>query len=145
MGAGKEVGARAVLTGRITQRGDSLTISTELLDVRDNKQLWGEQYERKVSDLMSLQRDIAGQIANNLRMKISGEEHDRMMKHYTENPEAYQLYLKGRYFWNRFSPADHQKAAQYFNQAIAKDPGYALAYTGLADTYGASATTGWIA
>ncbi len=145
MAAGKELGVRAVLTGRIMQRGDNLTISTELLDVRDNKQLWGEQYERKVSDLMTLQRDIAGQIANNLKVKISGEEHDRMMKHYTENPEAYQLYLKGRYFWNRFSPADHQKAAQYFNQAIARDPTYALAYTGLADTYGASATNGWIA
>src|SRR5256886_10047842 len=101
MAAGKELGVRAVLTGRIIQRGDSLTISTELLDVRDNKQLWGEQYSEKVSDLMSLQRDIAGKIVGNLRLKISGEEHNRMMKHYTENSEAYKLYLKGRYYWNK--------------------------------------------
>jgi len=135
MAAGKELGVRAVLTGRIMQRGDSLTISTELLDVRDNKQLWGEQYERKVSDLMSLQRDIAGQIANNLRLKISGEEHNRMMKHYTENPEAYQLYLKGRYFWSKFTEDGLKKSIEYFDQAIGKDPNYAQAYAGIAVAY----------
>ncbi len=132
---GKELGVRAVLVGRMMQRGDSVTISTELVDVRDNKQLWGEQYERKASDLMSLQRDIAGQIANNLRLKISGEEHNRMMKHYTENPEAYQLYLKGRYYWNKRSDEGTKKAIEYFQQAIDKDPSYALAYVGLADSY----------
>jgi len=83
------LGVRAVLVGRMMQRGDNITISTELVDVRDNKQLWGEQYERKASDLMSLQRDIAGQIASSLRLTISGEAHNRMMKHYTDNPEAY--------------------------------------------------------
>lgn len=132
---GKELGVRAVLVGRIMQRSDSLTISTELVDIRDNKQVWGEQYERKASDLMSLQRDIAGQIANNLRLKISGEEHNRMMKHYTENPEAYQLYLKGRFYWNKRTEESYQKAIDYFHQAIEKDPNYALAYTGLADCY----------
>src|SRR5712692_8245637 len=135
MAAGKELGVRAVLTGRIMQRGDSLTIRTELTDVRDNKQLWGEQYERKVSDLMSLQRDIAGQIANNLRLKISGEEHNRMMKHYTENPEAYQLYLKGRYFWSKFTEDGLKKSIEYFDQAIGKDPNYAQAYAGIAVAY----------
>jgi serine/threonine protein kinase/tetratricopeptide (TPR) repeat protein len=133
---GKELGVRAVLTGRITQRGDNITISTELTDVRDNKQLWGEQYERKASDLMSLQRDIAGQIANNLRLKISGEEHNRMMKHYTENPEAYQAYLKGRYYWNKRTEVGLKKGIEYFQQAVDLDPAYALAYTGLADSYG---------
>lgn len=132
---GKELGVRAVLVGRIMQRGDSLTISTELVDVRDNKQVWGEQYERKAADLMSLQRDIAGQIASNLRLKISGEEHNRMMKHYTESPEAYQLYLKGRFYWNKRTEDSYQKAIDYFRQAIEKDPNYALAYTGLADSY----------
>ncbi|HVS81527.1 MAG TPA: tetratricopeptide repeat protein [Pyrinomonadaceae bacterium] len=132
---GKELGVRAVLTGRIIQRGDNLSISTELVDVRDNRQLWGEQYERKVSDLMSLQRDIAGQIANNLRLKISGEEHNRMMKHYTDNPEAYQLYLKGRYFWNKRTSDGLNRSIDYFNQAITKDQAYALAYAGLADAY----------
>jgi len=132
---GKELGVRAVLVGRIMQRGDDLTISTELVDVRDNKQVWGEQYQRKASDLMSLQRDIAGQIANNLRLKISGEEHNRMTKHFTENPEAYQLYLKGRFYWNKRTEESYQRAIDYFRQAIEKDPNYALAYTGLADCY----------
>ena len=132
---GKELGVRAVLTGRITQRGDNITISTELTDVRDNKQLWGEQYERKASDLMSLQRDIAGQIGNALRLKISGEEHNRMMKHYTENPDAYQEYLKGRYYWNKRTEAGLKKGIEYFQQAVDLDPTYALAYTGLADSY----------
>ncbi|HMG75564.1 MAG TPA: protein kinase [Pyrinomonadaceae bacterium] len=132
---GKELGVRAVLVGRIMQRGDDLNISTELVDVRDNKQVWGEQYQRKASDLMSLQRDIAGQIANNLRLKISGEEHNRMMKHFTENPEAFQLYLKGRFYWNKRTEESYKKAIDYFRQAIEKDPNYALAYTGLADCY----------
>jgi serine/threonine-protein kinase len=133
---GKELGVRAVLVGRMMQRGDNLTISTELVDVRDNKQLWGEQYERKASDLMSLQRDIAGQIANNLRLKISGAQHDRMMKSYTANPEAYQLYLKGRFYWNKRTGDALKKSIEYFNQAIEKDPSYALAYSGLSDAYG---------
>jgi len=107
---GKELGVRAVLVGRIMQRGDDLTISTELVDVRDNKQVWGEQYQRKAADLMSLQRDIAGQIANNLRLKISGEEHNRMTKHFTENPEAFQLYLKGRFYWNKRTEESYQKS-----------------------------------
>jgi serine/threonine-protein kinase len=145
LAAGKELGVRAVLTGRIQQRGDELSISAELVDVRENKQLWGERYERKVSDLLSVQREIAKEISGTLRLRLSGAEQSRVTKRYTENPEAYQLYLKGRYFWLKFTPADFQRAAEYFNQAIAKDPNYALAYTGLADTYGASATSSWIA
>ena len=133
--AGNELGVRAVLTGRITQRGDNITISAELTDVRDNKQLWGEKYERKASDLMSLQRDIASQIANNLRLKISGEEHNRMMKHYTDNAEAYQLYLKGRFYWNQRTGEALKRSIEYFQQAIVKDPSYALAYSGMADSY----------
>ena len=140
---GKELGVRAVLTGRIMQRGDSLNVSVELVDVRDNKQLWGEQYTRKVSDLLSVQRDIAQEIATNLRPRISGMEQPHP-KQYTQNSEAYQLYLKGRYYWNKFTPDDHRKAEDYFKQAIEKDPNYALAYVGLADTYGASSTNSWI-
>ncbi len=98
MAAGRELGVRAVLTGRIMQRGDNLNISAELMDVRDNKQLWGEQYERKVSDLLTVQREIAKEIANKLRLKLSGADESRVTKHYTENPEAYQLYLKGRFY-----------------------------------------------
>src|SRR5712692_9888638 len=120
MAAGKELGVRAVLTGRILQRGDSLTISTELLDVRDNKQLWGEQYSEKVSDLLSVQREIAKEITSNLRLQLSTPEQKRLAKHYTENPEAYQLYLRGRYFWNKRSEEGIKKAIAYFDQAIEK-------------------------
>jgi eukaryotic-like serine/threonine-protein kinase len=133
--AGKEMNVRAVLTGRIMQRGDSIVISTELLDVRENKQLWGEQYSKKISDLLSIQRDIAREITGNLRLTLSGEERNRVVKHYTDNADAYQLYLKGRFYWNKRTEESYQKAIEYFRQAIEKDPNYALAYTGLADCY----------
>jgi serine/threonine-protein kinase len=132
---GNALGVRAVLTGRIMQRGDNLTVSVELVDVRDNKQLWGEQYERKVSDLLAVQRDIAQEISSNLRTKISGEVQQRVTKHYTENAAAYQLYLKGRYAWNKRTGEGLRKSVEYFNQAIELDPNYALAYAGLADAY----------
>jgi serine/threonine protein kinase/Tfp pilus assembly protein PilF len=137
MTAGHDLGVRAVLTGRMLQRGDDLTISTELVDVRDNKQLWGEQYSAKVSDLLSVQRQIASQITNTLRLKLSGADESRMTKRYTENAEAYQLYLRGRYFWNSRTEENTKRGIDYFRQAIAKDPTYALAYTGLADSYSA--------
>ena len=142
--AGKELGVRAVLTGRLQQRGDELVVSAELIDVRDNQQLWGEHYQRKISDLLAVQGDLARDISATLRPTLSGDDQGKFKKRYTDNVEAYQLYLKGRYFWLRFTPEDHKKAAEYFNQAIAKDPGFALAYAGLGDTYGASATNGWI-
>lgn len=118
------------------QRGDNLTISTELVDVRDNKQLWGEQYSEKVSDLLSVQREIATKITSNLRLKLSGPEQSRVAKHYTDNSEAYQLYLKGRFYWNKRTDEGLRKSIEYFNQAIEKDPNYALAYAGIADSYG---------
>ena len=132
---GKELGVRAVLTGRLMQRGETMLISTELIDIRDNKQLWGEQYERPLSDMLSVQREIAREITNNLRPTLSGVEQSRADKQYTANAEAYQLYLKGRYYWNKRTPADFRKAIPFFQQAIEKDPGYAMAYSGLADTY----------
>ena len=141
---GNELSVQAVLTGRVIERGDQLTLSLELVDVRTGNQLWGEQYNRKPTDLVALQGEVARDVANKLRTKLSGAEKQRLAKNYTVNTEAYHLYLKGRYFWSKFSPADHLKAAEYFNQAIALDPGYALAYVGLADTYAASATNGWI-
>lgn len=133
--AGKKLGVRAVLTGRIMQRGDDLTISTELLDVRENTQLWGEHYTRKVVDLLNIQRTIAGEITNNLRLKLTGPEQNRVTKKYTEDPEAYQLYLKGRFHWNKRSGESLEKSVDYFNQALARDPSYALSYAGLADSW----------
>jgi serine/threonine protein kinase len=134
--AGKELGVRAILTGRIMQRGDNVTISVALIDVRDNKQLWGEQYGKKVSDLLSVQREIAQQITSNLRLKLSGEQQTKVSKHYTDNPEAYQLYLKGRFYWNKRTADALKTSIEYYNQAIEKDPNYALAYAGLSEAYG---------
>src|ERR1700730_785450 len=96
----------------------------------------GQQYERKPSDIISLQRQIAGDIADKLRSKLSGAEKQQVAKQGTQNPEAYQLYVKGRYSWNKRTNADIKTAISYFNQAIDKDPGYAMAYAGLADAYG---------
>jgi TolB-like protein/Tfp pilus assembly protein PilF len=132
---GKELGVRAVLTGRVQQRGDTMFISAELVDVRDDKQLWGDQYERKLSDMLSVQRDIAREITNNLRPTLSGVEQTKANKQYTANPEAYQLYLQGRFYWNKRTGPDFEKAIRFFQEAISKDPNYALAYTGLADSY----------
>jgi serine/threonine-protein kinase len=132
--AGEELGVNAVLSGRIVQRGENLTISAELTDVRYNKLLWGEQYERKMSELLATQREIAREIVDKLKLKVSGEE-TGLAKHYTENNEAYQLYLRGRYYWNKRNPESLHKAVDYFQQAIDRDPGFALAYAGMADTY----------
>jgi eukaryotic-like serine/threonine-protein kinase len=132
---GKELGVRAVLTGRLAHRGDAMLISAELIDIRDNKQLWGDKYERQLADMLSVQREIAREITNSLRPTLSGVEQSRMEKQYTADSEAYQLYLKGRFYWNKRTPADLQKAIPFFEQAIEKDPSYALAYSGLADSY----------
>jgi len=132
---GKELGVRAVLTGRLQQRGEAMVISTDLIDVRDDKQLWGDKFERKLSDMLSVQREIAREITNNLRPTLSGMEQTRITKEYTANPEAYQLYLKGRFYWNKRTPEDFQKSIAFFQEAIEKDPSYALAYSGLADSY----------
>lgn len=132
---GRELGVRAVLTGRLMQIDDRMLISTELVDVRDNKQLWGEKYERKLSDMLSVKREIAREITNNLRPTLSGVDRSLADKQHTTNAEAYQLYLKGRFYWNKRTPPDFQKAIGFFQQAIDQDPNYALAYTGLADSY----------
>ncbi|HEY8186956.1 MAG TPA: protein kinase, partial [Pyrinomonadaceae bacterium] len=128
------LGVEAILTGRVTQRGDSVVISTELMDARDRTQIWGAQYNRKLTDLVSLQGEIAGEIVEKLKLKVSGGEKG-LDKHYTENNEAYQLYLKGRFYWNKRTGDSLKKSIEYFNQAIEKDPSFALAYAGLADCY----------
>ena len=135
LAVGKELGVRAVLTGRVMQHGENMLISAELVDIRDSKQLWGEKYERKLSDMLSVQRDIAREITNNLRPTLSGVEATRAAKQHTVNPEAYELYLKGRFYWNKRTQPDFKRAVTFFQQAIERDPKYALAYSGLADTY----------
>ena len=133
-----ELNVDAVLTGRLAQIGDNLTISVELVDSRNNKLLWGEQYDRKMSDLLATQREIAGEIAQNLRLKLSGETEKALSKHYTENDQAYQLYLRGRHYAKR-SKADLLKGIDYYQQAIKLDPSFAMAYVGIAESYNSMA------
>jgi len=132
---GNELGVDAVMSGRLIQRGDDLTISVDLIDVRNKKTLWGEQFERKMSDLLATQRDIATAISQKLQLKLSGDESKGLTKRYTNDNEAYQLYLKGRFYWNRRTAETLQKAIEQFKAAADKDPGFALAYAGLADCY----------
>jgi serine/threonine protein kinase/Tfp pilus assembly protein PilF len=131
----KELGVEALVTGRVVQRSDDLTVSAELVDAREDKQLWGEQYSRKVADAASVQQEIATAISGNLRVRLTSEDKTRLAKSSATNPEAYQLYLKGRFHANQATAEELKKAIDYFQQAIDKDPGYALAYAGLADTY----------
>ncbi|HEY6120111.1 MAG TPA: winged helix-turn-helix domain-containing protein [Pyrinomonadaceae bacterium] len=128
------LGVEAILTGIVTQRGENLSISVELINGRDRTQIWGEQYDRKMADLLAIQREIAREIVEKLKFKVSGED-KKPVEHYTENNEAYQLYLKGRFYWNKRTAEALQKSVEYFNQAIDKDPSFALAYAGLADSY----------
>jgi serine/threonine protein kinase/Flp pilus assembly protein TadD len=133
---GRELGVRAVLTGRALQLGDSIVIGTELVDVADGSQLWGEQYRRNFSDIFALQEEISREISEKLRLKLTVDQKKRLTKRYTENTEAYHLYLKGRYYENKFfNEAAIRRAIEYFQQAIDCNPTYALAYAGLADCY----------
>ncbi len=130
-----ELGVSAVMTGRIVQRGDNLTISVELVDARNNKLLWGEQYERKLSDLLATQREIITEITQKLKLRLSGEGEQKLAKKYTDNNEAYQLYLKGLFHYAKRTKEDLQKSIEYFQQAIKRDPDFALAYVGVSQTY----------
>ena len=130
---GRELDVRSVLTGRVEQRGDTLTVGVELVDTVSQSQVWGDRYQRRVSDIFEMQDHIAHQIVETLRLRLSSRDRRRIAKRYTHNVEAYQLYLRGRYFWNKRTPSWLEKAIGYFQQAIERDPGYALPYTGLAD------------
>ncbi len=132
---GNDLTVDALLTGRVVQHGDTIQVSADLTNVQDNTEIWGEQYERKAADIIALQQQIAGDIAGKLRTKLTGTEKQQVTKQGTQNAEAYQLYVKGRYFWNKRTPADLNTAISDFKQAIDKDPSFALAYAGLADCY----------
>ncbi len=130
-----ELGVEALVTGRVLQRGDDLSISAELVDAREDKQLWGEQYSRRLADIASVQQEIATAISGNLRVRLTNEEKTRLSKPYAANAQAYQLYLNGRYHANKGTYDGLMKSIEYFQQAITKDPNYALAYAGLAYSY----------
>ena len=132
---GRELNVRAVLMGRFVQRGDELSLSMELIDVRDNKHLWGGQYNRKATDMIGLQTEIAQEIAEKLRLPLTGEDKNRLAKRYTQSGEAYQLYMLGGYYRRRFTKEGFGKAIEYLEQATKKDPGYAPAYAELGEVY----------
>jgi len=132
---GNELNVRTVLTGRVVQRGDSLTIGTELVDVANGWRLWGEQYRGKLADLLAVQEEIADEISKTLRLSLTGDERKRLSKRPTHDAQAYQDYLRGRFYWNKRTSDGLKKGIEHFEKAIQKDPSYPLAYVGLADSY----------
>jgi eukaryotic-like serine/threonine-protein kinase len=139
---GRDLKVRAVIVGRLSQHGDTLNVETEMVDVSNGSQIWGEQYQRKASAIATLQDDIASDISGQLRLKVSGSGDEK--KHATENADAYQLYVKGRFYLARRTRESVYKALDQFNQAVVKDPNYAQAYAGLAYAYVLLFDRGWI-
>jgi eukaryotic-like serine/threonine-protein kinase len=133
--AGSDLHVRAVVSGRLLQHGSTLIVRVELMDVATGAQLWGGQYNRQAEDVFLLQGDLSREISEKLQLQLTGDQKERLTKRYTEDAEAYRLYLKGRYHWNKRNPEGLQKAVECFRQALDKDPAYSLAYAGLADTY----------
>ena len=138
----RELGVAAMVIGRVTQHPDGLLISAELIDTRDGTRIWGDQYEAKPGAFLSVQQEISRQISDQLRSRLSGEDKSRVTKRYAGNSEAYELYLKGRYYYNKFTPESYEKSLEFYRRAIGKDPAYAPAYAGLAHTYNSMAFEG---
>jgi TolB-like protein/Tfp pilus assembly protein PilF len=132
---GNELNVQSILIGRVAQRGDQLTLSLELVDVSSDNAIWSQQYNRKQSDLVSLQSEIARDVSGRLIARMSGDDVAKIERNYTADPEAYQLYLKGRFQWNKRTGESLKHAVEFFEQAIAKDPNYALPFSGMAETY----------
>jgi tetratricopeptide (TPR) repeat protein len=133
--AGQQLKVQAVLLGRLTQRGDDISVGVELVDTSNGRQIWGQQYKRRLSDIQSLHEEIALGLSERLRLGLSGEEKQRIAGGRPTNAEAYQAYLQGRYQWNKRTLEGMQQSIELFEQAIARDSGYALAHAGLADAY----------
>ncbi|HEX8890505.1 MAG TPA: protein kinase [Pyrinomonadaceae bacterium] len=133
---GKQLNVRALLTGRVTQIGDTLSVQVDLVDTGSGAEIWGEQYHRKQADILTVQDEIAREVTDRLRLKLTGEEEKLLTKRYTNNAQAYEDYLKGRYHYYKLTEAEWHKALDSFNQAIVEDPNFALAYSGIADCYG---------
>ncbi|MEK6325768.1 MAG: protein kinase [Acidobacteriota bacterium] len=132
---GRELNVRAVLMGRVRQMGDTLNIQVDLVDATTGAQLWGQEYERKISDVLSIKQAVAREVTEKLRLRLSGHEQRQLTKRDTTNAEAYQFYLRGRYYWNKRTAEGIKQAIGQFQQAIDRDPNYALGYVGLADSY----------
>jgi TolB-like protein/Flp pilus assembly protein TadD len=132
---GRDLNVKAIVTGRVASHADRLVIRAEVMNVGTGAQLWGNQYERAPADLLAVQEEIANEILDTLRPRLSGDERRRATRRYTEDSAAYQLYLQGRYNWNKGTISGYKSAVEYFQQAIQKDPRYALAHAGLADSF----------
>jgi TolB-like protein/Tfp pilus assembly protein PilF len=141
---GRELKVKAVLTGRLVQRGDDLFLSTELMSVSDNSHIWGAEYNRKISDILSLQEELAHTISGKLRLTLSNDQRQKLARPITSNPEAYQLYVKGRYYQDEWTGEGWNKAIEFFRQAVEKDPSYASAYAGIAESYTQLASTAYL-
>ncbi len=135
LAAGRELGVESVLEGNIQRAGERIRITARLVRVEDGKMLWTETFDEKFTDIFAVQDSISQKIIGALALQLSGEEQNQLTKKYTANTEAYQLYLKGRYFWNKVTPKGFEKSLEFYRQAIDIDPNYALAYAGLADSY----------
>lgn len=142
---GHELNVRSVLTGRVGQRGDNLSVSVELVDTTNNHQLWGQQYNRKLADLFAVQEEIAKEISEKLRLRLTGAEQQQLSKRPTDNLKAFQYYMQGRSFTQRRTREDLMTTVQYNEKALQEDPNYALAYAGLADAYANLGFRGYIA
>jgi DNA-binding winged helix-turn-helix (wHTH) protein/TolB-like protein/tetratricopeptide (TPR) repeat protein len=142
--AGKELQVDAVLDGSIQRAGDRIRMTVRLVSVPDGKTLWAESFDERFTDIFSVQDAVSRRVAEALALKLGGEKAVRLTRHHTEDPEAYLLYLKGQYFWNKFTPEGARTAVEYYNQALARDPGYGLAYAGLAAAHSVMGVNGWL-
>lgn len=133
---GKALNVQAILNGRVVQRGQDVSVFVELIDISLDKVVWSETYSRRQSDLVTLQADIAREVSGKIKTKLSGDDVAKVTKAYTTNPEAYQLYLKGNFYRTKYTEDGYKKAIEYYEQAIAIDPNYALAYQSMAAAYG---------
>ena len=130
---GRELNVQAILNGRVVQRGEQLTLNLELIDAQTENVIWTDEYDRKSSDLVALQNLIARDVSSKLKIQLSGADLEKLSKKYTNDPEAYRLYLQGRFYWNKRVGPEFERAENYFQQAVARDPNFALGYVGLAD------------
>jgi tetratricopeptide (TPR) repeat protein len=133
-----------VLDGSIQRAGDRIRVTVRFVSVRDARPVWAESFDEKLTDIFSVQDAVSQRVAATLALRLSRDRAKRLTKHFTEDAEAYQLYLKGQYFWNKFTPEGGRTAVEYFDRAVARDPGYALAYVGMANSHGVMGVNGWL-
>ncbi len=141
---GSELNVDAVATGSIARQGNMLIVRVEMVKVSDGSVLWADQYDRPIFGILEIQADVSNKISQHLKLKLTGQQIEKITEQSTDNPEAFEFYLRGRYLWTKFTPEDQKKSIDYFKRAIEKDPNYALAWAGLSDAYGSMATNGWL-